>query len=414
MSGLIKSNHTDPIPKISKKSRQDKTDAFWIEFIKPLSLYRFVADDSQLTSNQFISNKTQLHHQPILLVHGHNSSHLTWNQLALSLWSLGYRHIFAIDLFSVENKDESKLYSQLHASVDIILKFVPNYNFIYAFGHSLGGILLRSYIKTFKSERNKIRFCVTLGSPHHGMFSKLIRFKKIIQALSEKIISANETTIKLFSPDKKGHLDRINSIVTKEEYHKITMINIMGSLKRYANSDATFKPKPVSDMINFVIPASHFTLNKSEHTINFISDLLLEKRRIFKFRLIYIEHKTRDFQPYKMQFSFQKQSNKEPILFPTDKYLLISQPDLVPGIPYIVYTDVYNPIEFENNFVTIIVNKVLNSQVKKSKKVIIQEKINIYEKSLFTPITFLTLTSMSKELSITLELLTYSVGREIS
>ena len=105
-------------------------------------------------------------HDPILFVHGWNSSGSTWNTMVsrfqadgwtapeLNNWSYNYKQSNATTAAQLRDKIDGILAATGNAKVDIVT-------------HSMGGLSSRYYIKNLAGD-GKVDDWVSLGGPNHG------------------------------------------------------------------------------------------------------------------------------------------------------------------------------------------------------------------------------------------------------
>ncbi|MHA2239921.1 MAG: hypothetical protein ACXAB2_16395, partial [Candidatus Hodarchaeales archaeon] len=78
--------------------RLKELDHFWIEINKDLkewTLWRFSFLDTDLTEVYLPDITHARFNEPILLIHGVDSSHIIFNWFARELWRFGFRNIFS-------------------------------------------------------------------------------------------------------------------------------------------------------------------------------------------------------------------------------------------------------------------------------------------------------------------------------
>lgn len=102
---------------------------------------------------------------PVLFVHGYSMNRSTWFWFAWRLRRRGYKNIFAINLpfFTSIDKDADLLHQEMERHNDDLKggRWV-------LIGHSMGGLVIRTYIKKYGSGR--VLRAYTLGSPHEGTY----------------------------------------------------------------------------------------------------------------------------------------------------------------------------------------------------------------------------------------------------
>ena len=105
-------------------------------------------------------------HDPILFVHGWNSSSSTWNTMVsrfqadgwtaseLNNWSYNWHQSNATTASQIKSKVDSILAATGAAKVDVI-------------SHSMGGLSSRYYVRNLGGDQ-KVDDWVSLGGPNHG------------------------------------------------------------------------------------------------------------------------------------------------------------------------------------------------------------------------------------------------------
>ena len=304
--------------------------AYWFLIYPEQNVYRFLyVDDKDDDRIEYTER-----FRPILLIHGFKSSHLTWSWMAQQLWADGFRNIFAMELFSYSAGIQN-LFDQLTHAINQILTILPNYQFVTIIGHSLGGLVSRYYLKNEQNIYSKVRLCVTLGSPHYGVFPVLKPFMNLIARLTKSFIPSQMETVKTFRPE--GRTSLINKAVVDADVYTSTMINIAGSLPKLGWTDGLFKPKPIHDMVNLKIPSTHFNINKISASYEIILKILLNRVKIFKLRLLYIETSEDDLVNGKEYFFRFCRKSKEEQRYPMSGYMMLTDQILIPKKPQIVY-----------------------------------------------------------------------------
>ena len=253
-------------------------ESAWAEIVPDLILYRFSADvpKSEYEKEYILSDFERF--RPILLMHGYQSNHMSWNWLVLKLWEDGFRQIYALEMADYRKGFDYNM-DQLADVVQYILHYQVNYKKIDIIAHSMGGQVTRQYLKMDKGAKY-VRLFVSMGSPYKGVF----KFWGKMASFDDAPESASDIT-------NKVKLDEINDAQYEQSFYLLTQINIIGRLRRYFNTDGLFKNYPLPDMINFIVPTSHFNLNKTEKTYSIIKNFLFKRAWMFKIRLLSI-HKT--------------------------------------------------------------------------------------------------------------------------
>lgn len=105
---------------------------------------------------------------PVLLVHGHHGSAANWAAMVPRLRAEGWRPT-ALDFVTGNWKDWTldELAQQVALHV-MALKNQTQQDKIDVVAHSLGGIVVRQYLKFHGGDRH-VRRLVCLGAPHHGV-----------------------------------------------------------------------------------------------------------------------------------------------------------------------------------------------------------------------------------------------------
>ncbi len=393
--------HIDKIVDVTFKERLVELDSYWLLLFPELRLYRYIYDD-RVRILEPVQPLISFY-QPLILIHGYQSSHNTWNWFVLQLWLLGFRNIFAMEMKNYALGLES-LYDQLDSVINKVQSILPDCSSIAIIGHSLGGIIARYYLKhTGHQKKTHIALCITLASPHYGLLKSLKRFESIIK----KIIVPE--TVDIFSPVTGIHLETVQHN-QNEEFFKTTLVNIQGSLKRYAGSDGTFKPAPVSEMINYIVPVSHFSFNKSDDVFAIVKSFLIyqvPEPIIFKFRLLklkFLKFHLGDF--FKCFFTISIDSGKEQ-RYPLLNELKIFNKELLFTKPQIVYAGITETNE-SHKMVTI---SVFTLDASNKTSLLLSSSFTITLASKRPLITFETLEN--DQVFATFNVLTYKIGQQV-
>lgn len=264
----------EDIKDIGKLFRLEDQDSFWAEINSHLKLYRFTA---KIKSDDYEFNQISDfdRFRPILLIHGYQSNHVSWDWMTQKLWNDGFRHIYAMELKDFRKGFDHNM-EQLVDVVQYLLSVQINYNKIDIIAHSMGGIVARQFLKLHQGALY-IRLFISLGSPYKGVFKVWGRLARLDDA---------HQSAKDFNDLKK--LKQINEAEYYETFYKLTQINIIGVMKRYLNTDGLFKNHPLNDMMNFTVGSTHFQLNKNVEIYNIIKDVLWYKNWYYKLRLLSI------------------------------------------------------------------------------------------------------------------------------
>ncbi|MHA2295878.1 MAG: esterase/lipase family protein [Candidatus Hodarchaeales archaeon] len=265
---------SDDLRDVATVYRLKEIDSSWTLINSDLKLWRYFAEVPE--ENYEIDDLSRF--RPLLLVHGYQSNHTTWNWMANKLWADGFRIIYAFEMDDYK-KGFNHNVTHLASVVDYIREIEPIFKEIDILGHSMGGALSKQFIKLLGGS-SKVRLFIGLGAPLTGVY----RFWKVLASLD----LAEQTGID-FS-DTEGLLSKINEVITDEILYTLTQIHIIGSLRRYLGTDGFFNNKPIPDMANHIVPVNHFTLNKNEEIYNLIKRLLTRKIWFYKIRLLYIQN----------------------------------------------------------------------------------------------------------------------------
>lgn len=325
--------HLVPMESQSKFVLNPELDAYWFLSNPEQKLHRFLYTDEEIEHNQGIDYTERL--RPILLIHGYNSSHSTWNWMAQQLWNDGFRNIFALELIS-HTSGLPRLFEQVTEAIDYILSLLPNYEFLTLIGHSMGGMIARYYLKQKIGRQRKVRLCVTLGSPHHGILGIFSAFHDLAVAFTKSFLPSKLELVKDFSP--KGRMKEINEMIMAEDLYTTTMVNIMGSLNKYGGTDGLFRPKPVHDMINKTLSSGHFMLHKIDASYQLIQDFLTNQVKVLKLRLLHIEVPEDRRGREKEFFFIISHEGKDWQRYPSSGYIGVKDHSLVPEEPLIIFS----------------------------------------------------------------------------
>lgn len=255
--------------------------AHWVGLLPDFKLWKFVGPDNQTNECQF---------DPILLIHGFHSDHQTWNYMATQLWHNGFRSVFAWEAHAYEMgiTGNADLLDQV---VEKILDITQE-PFLHIIGHSIGGLVGR-YFMYYYQNGQAVRLLATLGSPHKGLVKGLewIGLFWIGEAAKQG------------SRDPTGLVAHLNDLpVTWADRHLFTKINIMGIQKKLGGTDGLFMPVSLPDMVNQVIPATHFEVNKCFSSFKFICEVLQNKSVLYKISLVDLQWLGGDPVPLYLRF----------------------------------------------------------------------------------------------------------------
>ncbi|MFX0116734.1 MAG: GNAT family N-acetyltransferase [Candidatus Hodarchaeota archaeon] len=329
----ISETHLVPIESQDHFILNPELDAYWFLSNPDQKIHRFLYIDEESRDDQGRDYTEKL--RPILLIHGYNSSHSTWNWMAQQLWKDGFQNIFALELISYTS-GLPRLFEQVAEAIDYILSLLPNYKFLTLIGHSMGGMIARYYLKHKIGRQRKVRLCVTLGSPHHGLLGIFSAFHDLAVAFAKSFLPSKLELVKDFSP--KGRMKEINEMIMAEDLYSTTMVNIMGSLNKYGGTDGLFRPKPVHDMINKTLSSGHFGLNKIDASYQIIHDFLTNQAKVLKLHLLHIEVPEDRKGREKEYFFIISHEKKQWQRYPSSGYIGVKDRSLVPDEPLIIYS----------------------------------------------------------------------------
>ena len=105
-------------------------------------------------------------HQPILFVHGYDSSGATWDQMVANFEAAGYT---ADELFpiSYDTSQSNAVTAQELAGIVADIKASTGWDTIDVISHSMGGLSSRYYLKNLGG-KTQVDDWVSLGGPNHG------------------------------------------------------------------------------------------------------------------------------------------------------------------------------------------------------------------------------------------------------
>ncbi|MHA1205981.1 MAG: esterase/lipase family protein [Candidatus Hodarchaeales archaeon] len=271
-----KKNHHQPIhPKFvdvnQETERLKELDHFWLEIEnhpKEWLLWRFSYLDADSTE-KFLPHVSIRFNEPILLIHGLDTSHTVFNWFARELWRFGFRNIFAIDPKQLEDINTSS--DVLALSVQIIQEITEAHR-ISLVAHASGGIIARFFSK-FKGGAKYIRVLAMIGSPHGKTeYVNSLRSKKSVP--SEQLTQTSE------------YLEDIRTTVTEDELYYLTQINIGGSVWSSSSGSDIFKHIPLADAINISVSETHLRVHKHKLVFRLLQPFLIPQVAIFKIRLL--------------------------------------------------------------------------------------------------------------------------------
>lgn len=326
---MIKEPPYENLEDIATLYRFPELDMYWVMINEKLKLWRFYAESPQ--QNKF-SLDTLARFRPILLVHGYQSNHLSWNWMVDKLWKEGFRVIYAFEMDDYKKGFNHNM-NQLAYVVRFILQQEPVFSSIDIIAHSMGGIISKHFVKLADGAA-VVRLLVTLGSPFTGVF-KFWSFLARLDYAEQSAFDFNDT---------RGILRDINETVDDNVLHKLTQVNVIGTMRRYLGTDGLFKNRPVSDMVNFYVGSSHFSLNKNPTIYDLILATLQDQYWFYKFRLLSVQinrqrQERENIKQLSLQFHFSVGGKKREN-FPVEEELSVplSEP-FIPSDPIIMFAN---------------------------------------------------------------------------
>ncbi|MFX1505687.1 MAG: esterase/lipase family protein [Promethearchaeota archaeon] len=250
--------------------RLKELDHFWIlmDHCKHLKLFRFsyLSDDE---TGEFIPTGEARFYEPILMIHGYETSHTIFNWLARELWYFGFRKLFAID----NEHEELQVASDRLAQIIDEIKLITNAHRISLITHSTGGIVARYFTKFTAGADSHIRILAMCGVPHDS--AQYFGYLK-------------ESQTQLDIRKALDYLEDINSTITEKELYHLTQVNLSGVLWSKTQESAKFVP--LSDAINISVGQTHLRVHKHKVTFATLRHLLIPSVAVFKIRLLTISN----------------------------------------------------------------------------------------------------------------------------
>jgi pimeloyl-ACP methyl ester carboxylesterase len=317
-----KNNQTHFPPKFvdvsSETERLKELDHFWLEIEnhpEEWLLWRFSYLDSDSTE-KFIPKVSIRFNEPILLIHGIDTSHTVFNWFARELWRFGFRNIFALDTKQFEDINNSS--DNLAQCIEIIEEITKAHR-VSLVAHASGGIIARFFSK-FKGGAKHIRVLAMIGSPHEKTeYLDILRSKKTVP--NEQLVQTSE------------YLQDIRTTVTEDELYYLSQINIGGSV--WSSDSAFFKHIPLADAINISVSETHLRIHKHKLVFRLLQPYLLPQVAIFKIRLLtFVNIQS----PIFLRIHYHRRLTQ---LYPRQGLLApdISKKIFIPEVPVIIYSN---------------------------------------------------------------------------
>jgi len=335
-----------------KDTSEKELDANWLHLNSELKIWQYHNQDL----NNQISEEFSI---PILLVHGWNADHTTWNNLALYLWEGGIRNIFAMDLLAdFYGLDKNCQY--LDNVIREVEKFTKKESF-YIISHSFGGLVSRQFVKEY--DNKGIRLLVTMGSPHYGI-AKI--FSRIFGTLKKRQLKKDGVdreklpfpTLEAYLNNLDEKLNALQLTFNDSDLYLLTMVNICGD--KIYGGDGLFKAIEVPDMINYTINASHLSINKSKATYNLIKGLMTGDSIVYKITLIQVNTIVKSPSDLQFYFLIKPKTNLNYQRYPFEEYLQTENEEFTCRLPKIIFSSCKK--EAQNELLDI---QILNNEHKK-------------------------------------------------
>jgi pimeloyl-ACP methyl ester carboxylesterase len=320
MARQEKAPHTKFVDVTPETERLKELDHFWIE-IERISgewhLWRFSFLDTDTTEVHLPETSKARFNEPLLLIHGLNSSHTIFNWFARELWRWGFRNVFAIDFPNLTDLESSS--DDLSKTIEII-KEITKAHKISVIAHASGGVVTRYYTK-FKNGAIHLRVFVMIGSPHDRT--------QYLNALRHK---TNYTKEQL--SEAADFLEDINSTIAEKELYDLTQVNIGGTLwSTSSKKESVIKFQSLSDAVNLSVGQIHLNIHKHKYVFGLLRPFLIPQVAIFKVRLLtFVNIKS----PIFLMIHYNGQLTQ---LYPKKGVLAPTQQVVIPEIPIIVYTN---------------------------------------------------------------------------
>ena len=319
-----KNNLTHIPPKFvdvsSETERLKELDHFWLEIEnhpEKWLLWRFSYLDSDSTE-KFLPNVSIRFNEPILLIHGIDTSHTVFNWFARELWRFGFRNIFALD--TPQDGDIKNSSHNLGLSLDII-KEITKAHRISLVAHGSGGIIAR-YFSKFKGGAKYIRVLALIGIPHGKTeYLNVLRNKKSVS--DEYLVQTSE------------YLEDIRTTVTEDELYYLTQINIGGPIWSSSSDPILFKHIPLADAINISVSETILRVHKHKLVFRLLQPFLLPQVAIFKIRLLtFVNIRTPIFLRIHCHDRLTQLYPRQGVLAPNT-----SKKIFIPEVPVIIYSN---------------------------------------------------------------------------
>ncbi len=299
--------------------RLKELDHFWIEIEKKESewcLWRFSYLDSDTTEVHLPEISKARFNEPLLLIHGLNSSHIIFNWFARELWRYGFRNLFALDFPNLIDLDNAS--TNLSKTVQVIKEMTKAHK-ISIIAHASGGVVTRYYTK-FKDGAVHLRVFAMIGSPHDRT--------QYLNALRNKTNYSKEQL-----SEAADFLEDINSKITEKELYNLTQVNIGGSIWSSSKRGEVIKFLSMSDAVNLSVGQTNLHIHKHKLVFRLLRPFLIPQVAIFKVRLLtFVNIESPVF------FMIHYHGNLTQ-LYPRKGLLAPNQQVVIPENPVIVYTN---------------------------------------------------------------------------
>ncbi|UCG01769.1 MAG: alpha/beta hydrolase [Candidatus Heimdallarchaeota archaeon] len=313
-----------------KDLRKEELEAYWSQINSELKIWQYIPHD--LENN--ISKEFSI---PILLIHGFSSDYTTWNSMAQYLWEGGFSNIFGMALYG-DFYGLDRNCQHLDNVIKEVLKFTQIES-IYLISHSFGGLVSRQFVKEYEN-RKRIQLLVTIAAPHYGIakiFGRIMGSLKSRQLKKDAIDQEKlpYPTFEAYINHLEEKLESIQLTFTDEDLYILTMVNICGD--KIYGGDGLFKAIEVPDMINFTVPSSHLSINKSKSTFNLIQSLMTGESVVYKITLIQVNPKLKSPPDLRFCMFIKPKTNPHYQRYPFQGFLQIEEKRLISQLPLIVF-----------------------------------------------------------------------------
>ncbi|WP_455143553.1 esterase/lipase family protein [Candidatus Hodarchaeum mangrovi] len=318
----------------SETQRLKELDHFWIQISEIPICFRFsyLSDDE---SGEYIpaGDEKARFNEPILMIHGHGTSHTIFNWFARELWYYGFRSLFAIDTWEMDDLKQGA--DKLIEIVNYIQEVTTAHR-ISIVAYSTGGIISRYYTK-FNHGDTQVRILAMVGTPH----DKVQYLQNLIESKMEKVQIQREL----------DYLEDINSTITEKELYYLTNINIGGALWARDLKSNEIRFVPLSDAINITLGRTQLRVHKHKITFRVLRDFFIPKVAVFKIRLLAI---TNTLRPLGFRIHYKGHITQR---YPQSGFIKIpsmkEKQSFIPEVPIIIFSNFFSLEQNEDINLTI-------------------------------------------------------------